>query len=106
MTLQYKPGTDMNHHLATMNRIKIDLLAAGVNVSDIELTTALYRSMPKTAEWSGLIQSLSTAHALTPVGQASMVTFQFVSNQFREQYHLIAREKTSLSSSSSTKQIA
>ena len=62
--------------------------------------------MLKTAEWSGLIQSLSTAHALTPVGQASMVTFQFVSNQFREQYHLIAREKTSSSSSSSTKQIA
>ena len=66
LNLRYKPKSDINAHLATINCNNFELMAAGINMSNLELMTALYKSMEGQTEYDGLIQSLSTAHALTP----------------------------------------
>ena len=94
-TLKYKEGTNIATHLATINRLNLELRAAGIILTDLELVTTLYRSMPKIPEWQGLIQSLSMIHATTPYGTDSLVTYAFVSSQFREHFRVMMSEKGS-----------
>src|SRR5271156_5930986 len=75
--------------------MSLKLCAAGIILSDLELVTTLYQSMPKVPQWQGLIQSLSMIHATTPYGTDSLVTYAFVSSQFREHYWVMLSEKRS-----------
>src|ERR1035438_8824319 len=102
LNLHYKPKSDLNAHLAMINRINLELMAAGINMSDLELITVLYKSMEGQVEYDGLIQSLSTAHALTPSGTPSVVTYQFVANQFHEKYRDLSKGKTITTSRNET----
>src|ERR1035438_7401341 len=69
--LKFKDGTNITTHLATINRMSLELHAAGIILFDLKLVTTLYRSMPKIPQWQGLIQSLSMIHVTTPYGTDS-----------------------------------
>src|ERR1035438_3953741 len=49
--------------------------------------------MPKVPQWQGLIQSLSMIHVMTPYGTDSLVTYAFVSSQFREHFRVMMSDK-------------
>src|ERR1035438_3855656 len=51
--------------------------------------------MPKVPQWQGLIQSLSMIHVMTPYGTDSLVTYAFISSQFREHFQVMLSDKGS-----------
>src|SRR5258708_6083439 len=80
-------------HLAIINHLNAELTAARVHKTNLQLTTVLYKLMDGQSEFEGLIQSLSTAHALTPLRMQTAVTYQFVTNQLHERYHVITNSQ-------------